>query len=58
MRFDLTDEKWALLEPLLLADTECDLLRAAHWHAVARHAGAVSSRYGGLQAMSFSRTSG
>jgi hypothetical protein len=45
MRFDLSDEEWALLEPLMPSsrewprgrstDNERDILRAAHGDAVA-----------------------
>jgi len=53
MRFDLSDDEWALLEPMMAKGAralvlrsihhERDILRAAHRHAVARSARALST---------------
>ena len=62
MRFDLSDEEWTLLEPVDAEepqerpgrrpqDHECDLLRAADWHALARFAGTLRAVHNGLQSL-------
>ena len=62
MRFDLSDDEWALLEPLMpksrksaraddRKDHERDILRAAHRDAVARSAGTLWALHDGLQSL-------
>jgi len=62
MRFDLSDDEWALLEPLMPEepkersrgrsnDYECDLLRAARRDAVARSTRALWAVHDGLQSL-------
>ena len=62
MRFDLSDDEWALLEPLMpksakerarrrSKDHERDILRAAYWDAVARSAGTLWAVHDGVQSL-------
>ena len=62
MRFDLSDEEWALLEPLLSKGRKSArvddrkivnaiLLCAAHRDAVARSAGALWAVHNGIQSL-------